>query len=129
MDITANLPSKRKVVIPTESQEQAAFVQWFRLAYPKLKELLFSIPNGSHKSPAAAMKFKREGLVAGVPDLFLAYPKNGLSGLFCEMKRTKGGKVSERQHKVFAQLAAQGYSVRVCYGCDDAVEAVTEYLK
>jgi len=128
MDITRNL-AKYKAAIPTESQEQAAFVSWFRLAYPALTDLFFAIPNGAHKSPAMAAKFKREGLVSGVPDICLAHPKHGLHGLFIEMKRIKGGKVSDSQQKILASLAAQGYSVRVCFGCDEAIEAVRDYLR
>ena len=116
--------------IPTEHQEQAAFVAWCDL-HPIAKHI-FAIPNGANKSPAARMKFKREGLRAGVPDLFLPVRRNdgpevSRFGLFIEMKR-KGEKPSLSQLQWHHYLRKQDYEVRVCYSADEAIKAVKEYL-
>jgi len=71
-----------------EDALQAACVEYFRYQYPH--DILFSIPNGSYKSPAARMIFKKTGLLKGVPDLFLAKPIPPFGGLFIEMKQPKG---------------------------------------
>ena len=36
---------KMTITIPTEDQEQAAFVEWFRLQFPKVR--IFSTQNGA----------------------------------------------------------------------------------
>ena len=47
-----------------EHYEQAAVIQWFRMAYPKL--IMFAIPNAAKRSPQLANYMKAEGLLAGV---------------------------------------------------------------
>lgn len=127
--------------IPTEDAEQAAL---FRMAalherqYPELK-LLFSIPNGSYKSPAAQRVFKATGLRSGVPDLMLPVmrPVRALAGadydlhagLFLELKRTKGGVVSAEQTQWIADLNEQGYLAVVACGWEAAWAIITDYLE
>ena len=112
--------------VPTEHAEQCAVIEWCNL-HPIAKHI-FAIPNGSHKSPAAAIKFKREGLRSGVPDLFLPVPQNGFSGLFIEMKRTKGSVISKEQLAWFELLDKNCYSCFICRGADEAIEAIKSYL-
>jgi hypothetical protein len=68
-------------------------------------------------------------LKAGVPDLFLAIPRGGYSGMFIEMKRITGGIVSEAQKEWHRRLTENGYKVVVCRGFDVAKEEVIKYLK
>lgn len=56
-----------------EHELQKACFRWFSLQYPKLKGLLFAVPNGSNKSMSQAVKFKSEGLVSGIPDLLFLH--------------------------------------------------------
>jgi hypothetical protein len=84
---------------PTEHQEQVSLIKWANLqsrAYPELAHL-FAVPNGSHKSKQARKNFKDEGLKSGVPDLILPVARGGFNHLYIEMKRIKGGTVSENQ--------------------------------
>ena len=67
-----------------ESELQRACVRWFRMQYPQ--HLLFHIPNGGKRNAREAAIFKAEGVVAGIPDLFLAEARHGHHGLFIEMK-------------------------------------------
>ena len=60
-----------------EHQLQVECVKWFRFQYPKLANLLFAIPNGGLRNIKVATKLKAEGVLAGVPDLFLAIPAQG----------------------------------------------------
>lgn len=77
-------------ILPTEHQEQVAFVRWFRAQYPKI--VILAIPNGGARHIVAAKKLKAEGVVSGVADLYI--PK---IRLWVEMKRQKGGALSDSQ--------------------------------
>lgn len=96
--------------------------------FPQLK-MLFAIPNGGKRNVITAANMKREGVKPGVPDLFLAFPSNGYHGLFIEMKKRKGGKVSDSQREWIRNLTACGYMAEVCEGWEKAVEIITKYLK
>ena len=117
--------------VPTESEEQCmlferADVQ--RTKWPEL-DLLFHIPNGSSKSKYQAVKFKREGLKAGVPDLCLPVARQGYHALYIEMKRTKGGRLSDAQKWWLENLHAQGNKAVVCNGFEEAANVIEDYLK
>jgi hypothetical protein len=105
-----------------ESQEQAAFVQWFRLTYPKT--LIYAIPNGAHMSITQAVKLKREGLVAGMPDLHIPQ-----WSLFVEMKRAKGGRLSDGQSGIIRHLRDIGHTVIVAKGWEDAATQIREFME
>ncbi len=112
----------------TEHTEQVATVTWFRYQYPKFAKCLWAIPNGSQRHIVAAVKLKAEGVMAGVSDCFLMIPKAGWHGLFIEMK-VKGGKLSDSQKEFMGLATLMGYQAVVCYGFDEAKDAITEYLK
>lgn len=110
-----------KLPVPTEHEEQKAFVQWFRASFPRCR--IFAIPNGGARSKATAGKLKAEGVSAGVPDLFIPEWH-----LFIEMKRRKGGSVTEAQSDWIPYLQSVGYTVLVCRGCEAAIEAVKDHV-
>jgi hypothetical protein len=119
---------KIKKLIPTEGEEQENFFSWARLAgYPY--NLLFAIPNGSHKSPAMAAKFKREGLMPGIPDTMLPHASKGFNGCFIEMKRIKGSVTTEEQIKWKQTLEKENYFVAICKGFDEAKSTLENYVK
>ena len=72
---------------------------------------------------------KAEGVRAGVPDMFLATPRGGYIGLFIELKKPKGGRVSKAQSELLKELAAQGYKTCVCCGWVEARATIESYLK
>ena len=114
----------------SESAEQQALVAWWhavRKQWPGA--VLFAIPNGGARSAVTGARLRAEGAVAGIPDLFLACPRGSSHGLFVEMKRRTGGRVSQSQRGLFPLLEAQGYGVAVCHGWKEAAEAVTAYLE
>ena len=86
-----------------ESAHQAQVIEWSRWAYkanpsryPMLNMLHCSL-NGVKLSGTQAKVAKGQGMLSGVPDLFLPVPKNGYHGLFIEMNSEKG-RVTENQH-------------------------------
>ena len=109
----------------SESTEQTILVARLRQFHPDL--LVMSIPNGGKRDPRVAAQMKREGVLPGAPDLLVAEPRDGQHGLFVEMKRQKGGRVSEDQKTVHDKLKARGYEVVVCEGADSAYVAVLRY--
>lgn len=109
------------LTVPTEHEEQREFVRWFRQTHPSVR--ILAIPNGGARSPATAGRLKAEGVSPGVPDLFVP-----AWGLWVEMKRVKGGKVSTDQKDWHVYLAEVGYRVIVCHGCTDAINQ-TQQLK
>ena len=64
----------------------------------------------------------------GVPDLFLAVARGQYHGLFIELKRRKGGKVSLEQTQWLNELTIQGYLAVVSYGWDEAKGTILRYL-
>lgn len=114
---------------PSEHEEQVEFIRLVEFAFPpEVAALLFAIPNGGKRAIKTARELKAEGVRKGVPDLFLAYPHNGYSGLFIEMKKRYGGRVSPEQKAYIEALRGRGYAVVVCKGCDEAFDALTAYL-
>jgi hypothetical protein len=115
-----------------EHNEQCNLMQWWSFACRSFgvpETLLFAIPNGGARDLITGALLKREGVRAGVPDLFLAIPKGGQGGLFLELKKPKGGRVSEAQKGMLSTLQESGYSVAVCHGWTAAKEAIENYLK
>jgi hypothetical protein len=110
----------------TESTEQILFVNRVRQLHPGL--IIFAIPNGGKRNPIEASRLKREGVLAGVPDLFIAKAKDKSHGLFIEMKKAEAGRVSEAQSKVHGALRTAGYDVLVCHGVEEAWSAFKAYL-
>jgi len=106
---------------PSESVEQITFVNWFRRTYPDV--LIFAIPNGGLRHKTVAQKLKMEGVVSGVPDLFVPEWM-----LWIEMKREKGGTVSDKQKAVMLQLELAGYKCSVCKGHKEAIELCTRMI-
>ena len=119
-----------KNIMPTEAEEQAALFHWAGLMqgqHPELK-LLHHIPNGGYRNKREAASLQREGVKAGVPDICLPVARNGCHGLYIELKRRKGGRLSPSQARWMEQLQKQDYQVAVCYGWDEAKRIILQYL-
>jgi len=112
----------------TEHQEQSLLIKWFRLQHKAFAKCLWAIPNGGMRNMGTAIKLKQEGVIAGVPDLFLMIPKNGWHGMFIEMK-AKGGKLQPNQQEFMGIATLLGYQSVVCYGFEDAKDLIQEYLQ
>ena len=128
--MTNTMMPKDKRLLPKEGEEQAALMSWAQMQswrWPELS-LLFHIPNGGARSKSEAARFKAEGVKAGVPDLFLPVPRGEWHGLFIELKRQAGGRLSDEQKEWIPALQAQGYRVEVCKGWEAAAELLKNYL-
>lgn len=112
-----------------EDNEQICLMEWVSAQSGKFPELslIFHIPNGGKRNAREAARFKRMGVKAGVPDLFLPVPRGGCHGLFIELKAPHG-KLSDNQRNWLERLKAKGYAVSVCYGCTEAQRDILQYL-
>ena len=115
---------------PTEEQEQAAVIEWRELMknqFPDLEDLIH-IPNGGLRSKSEAVRFKRLGVRPGVSDLFLPTPVGKYHGLWVEMKRQKGGKLSPDQKDWLERMNKKGYLAVRANGAEEACDIIYKYL-
>lgn len=116
---------------PEEEVEQTCLFRWAAYslgAHPELK-LLHAIPNGGKRSKSEAARMKAAGVKAGVPDMFLPVARGGSHGLYIELKRIKGGRVSAEQLAWMEELTREGYTCAVCHGWEEARKVIQTYLK
>jgi len=111
-----------EMTFPSEHEEQVGFVNWFRARFPGV--LLYAIPNGGHRSISVGKSMKAEGVTPGIPDLHVP-----AWGLWIEMKRQKGGRLSGEQKAIAAYLENVGQTVIVGLGASDASRQVLEFLE
>lgn len=122
-----NRMQNRKRSEATEQERLISWAQWQHNRFPELK-LLFHIPNGGSRNTLEAANLKRQGVKAGVPDLFLPVARGTYHGLFIEMKWGKNT-VTDKQDEWLHDLTVQGYKAAVCYGADEAMDIITNYLE
>ena len=122
-------PRTKRTAQP-EAIEQAKVIAWARANernYPYLQLLHCSL-NGVKMTKAQAGRAIAQGMLSGVPDLFLPVPKNGYHGLFIEMKYGSN-KVTENQEKFLQNAANVGYAVSVCYSANEAIKRIEDYYE
>lgn len=116
---------------PTESIEQQCLFRWAQFQsgkYPELS-LMYHVPNEGKRSRGTGGRMRAEGLKSGVPDICLPVPRGVFHGLYIELKRTQGGKVTGNQSYWLAALEQQGYCAAVCEGWEAAAEVIADYIK
>jgi hypothetical protein len=118
-------PRKKRRLVPSEDQVQTMLCSWMT----KSNIIHFAIPNSGKRTQGEAFKFKRTGLKAGVPDLCIPVPTKSYHGLYIELKKEVGGRVSDHQAYWIAYLNSVGYHARIAHGFDEAKQIITEYLK
>lgn len=118
------------VAVPHEETEQRTIFQWAAWISGTLPEvgMLYAVPNGGKRPIQVARAMKATGQKPGVPDMCLPVARGGYHGLYIELKRIKGGKVSRDQAEWIQALTAQGYLAKVCLGSDQAIQLITDYL-
>lgn len=121
----------RKPSVPTESAEQRALFEWAAIAQGKYTELrwMHHIPNGGARNAVTGARLQAEGVKPGVPDICLPTPRGEFFGLYIEMKRRSGGRVSSAQIDWIAFLLSQGYCAVECRGFDEARRVIENYLE
>lgn len=102
----------------TESKIQHICVAWFRLTFPHVGNLLFSVPNGGWRGGRAGATMVYEGQVKGVADLMLC-------GLYGNGKTTLAkalawliGYITEREYGYSRRANVRFYTAKdICRLC------------
>lgn len=122
-----------KVNSDCHSRLQGSCVKWFRYQYSEYKDLLFAIPNGlpifdKELRVKIYNRLNKEGLKAGVPDLFLALPRGIYHGAFIEIKYD-----SDRLRKVQAdmirELESENYKCIIVRSLEEFIDEINEYMR
>lgn len=110
-------------MIPTEEQEQMLFIHW--LTTKKLS--YWHTPNSTYtKSWSQKRHNTNMGVQSGIPDLFVIV-NNQVVGV--EMKRLKGGVVSDNQKAWIEKLNNANIPTKVCKGFREAIEYIESFTK
>lgn len=104
--------------VPYERHEQLALIQWLDLRGIEY----FSCPNEGKRNPVNGRRMKQQGLTKGAPDLVLLPLTDDGSPVMIEMKRAKGGRLSQAQRDLHATAASRGWYVVIGFGAKDAIE-------
>lgn len=117
--------------LPLETEEQQALFEWAEMQKQSMPELslMFAIPNGGKRYRKTACTLKAEGVKPGVSDIYLPVARCGFHGMFIEMKRKQGGKLSDEQRNFISAVAKQGYLAIVPEGWEEASKWILGYLK
>jgi hypothetical protein len=124
------VPKEREKPTHEESRIQCEVIQWWASAckifgVPEI--LLFAIANAGKRGVILGRIMKREGLRAGVSDLFLSVPRGQFHGLYIEMKKPNGV-VSPSQQRFQCIVTSQEYAAYVCYSAAQARKLIAVYL-
>lgn len=123
-------PFKTVLPIPSEAQEQAAVIKWWRYVYNLYgvpEDTLIHIANEGSGSVSRGKLLKKLGVRPGVADLFLSVARGNYHGLWIEMKRL-GGRLRPEQRAFLENMQGQGYDTAVCHGAEAARLKIAAYL-
>lgn len=120
----ASRASKSVLECPKEDFEQIVCANWLRgLGVP-----WYHVPNGGRRDEIEGAKFKRMGVSAGVPDICICVARKGYHGLYIELKRKFGGKLSESQIRWKNDLIREGYAWYMAQGHEECIKIISNYL-
>ena len=123
--------------IPSESKLQDQVCKYLKVAYP---QALFKVDFGAGAllTGRQAGQQRRQQAVRGWPDIFIAEPRHGFSGLFIELK-VENAKIYksnglffnehlENQANVMEKLKARGFYCCFCKGFDAAKVVIDNWF-
>ena len=111
-----------------EDIEQINFINWVNYNLPDIAEDTHHFANERACSIQEGRKLKRLGVKRGVPDIFVAVPKNNSAGLWIELK-VGNGKLSKEQKEFLSRKTSRGYTCAEARGWEAARDILLDYLK
>lgn len=127
----------RTTKAPTEALEQVALFAWIAANSHRHSALswAFHPANGEYRHPATAGRLKAMGVRPGVPDMLLpCIAQDEIAGveyvgLAIELKRSdRSNKPTAEQNEWLSWLDSQHWRCVVCYGAQEAIGVICEYL-
>lgn len=110
--------TRRSAPVATERQEQAALFAWLdRVAPPGL--FYTAIPGGDGRAT------RTPGFRSGTPDVLLIYRGKPI---LIELKRRKGGRLSDHQSEAHYAITHAGGLAVVSYGWDEARQFLEQII-
>ena len=109
----------------TEQQIQCAIAG----VLDKLELLWCHVPNEGKRSVIAGARLRAAGMKPGVPDILIYdSPPNlpSVKGVAIELKRFKGGRLSENQKDWLDALSKRGWHTVVCKGYSATIKTLEE---
>lgn len=123
----ANATEKKAKPRHIESHLQRNCFTWFRLQYPRLRLLLFAVPNGGFRNKKEAGIMKAEGVTAGVADVILLIPSGGFASLCVEFKTEDGRqRATQKEWQTAAEGAGNKYVIVRSF--DEFKDEIEKYL-
>ena len=126
----------RAVGLPLEDDEAVALADWLSAQHIPHTHIANEIGGSTKTAKLRAMKAKRMGQSAGVWDYEIFLPVVNTFGeidayqeVRVELKRRKGGVVSEAQKKWGRVYEMAGIPCAVCKGAEEAISFVKEIIK
>ena len=119
------MSGKKKSDIPLEKDEQKRLCKW--LKENKIGHFATGLGVKLGLDVKYVASLKSQGHYSGIPDLVVLLGNGKIC--FIELKRQKGGKVSEEQKKWIEYLNKNGYPAKVCKGCNEAIEFIEQLRK
>ena len=110
---------------PLEDDECVAFSQWLKINHIPHAHIANESRSSSKYAMIRGAKLKKMGQSKGVWDYEIFVPKI----IKVEMKRRKGGVVSEEQKKCGEIYEKAGIPHKVCRGAEEAIDFVKSFLK
>jgi hypothetical protein len=129
-----------------EHNIQAGVFEWIEYQQHPAFKNIFAIPNGGSRNEKEGENLRKEGVRAGVWDVFMAYPSRGFHGLFLEHKtgkneltkdkpiyykhsHTEVRYIREGQVTWGRRLTDAGYCCKVSRSIPQSVEILKWYLE
>lgn len=116
-------------VIGREDEHQTALTNWARMMrtqYPALT-LYHHIPNGGLRDKRTAARLIGQGVLIGVPDVFIPAARGDYHGIYVELK-VGHNQATPVQNEFMSAAIREGYYCCVCYGWPCAAAVIEDYL-
>lgn len=109
-----------------EDALQISIMDWMRLQHPNV--LAVHIPNGGSRNKIEAVKLKRMGVKAGMPDIFIPQKSVNSLGFFCELKVGKNTP-TPIQKEVMQKLQDSGYYCCIARSLEEFQKEFYQYSR